>query len=87
MVVMNADATAGIDATTVFGARISNFVTFAWIGFAFGVLSLLGGGFLLYWGLRRPGTVGDAGKPTQPPGEYRTPPDPAELEGSTTEAD
>jgi hypothetical protein len=53
LAVMNADASAGIDATLVFGATISNFVLMAWIGFGFGVFSLLGGGYLLYRGLRR----------------------------------
>ncbi len=54
VVVMNADASPGIDATLVFGAKISNFILIAWIGLAFGVLAVLGGGLLLYLGLRRP---------------------------------
>jgi hypothetical protein len=54
--VMNADASAGIDATLVLGAKISNFILLAWIGLAFGVLSLLVGGYLMYRGFRQSGT-------------------------------
>ncbi len=53
VVLMNADASPGIDANVVFGAKISNMVLIMWIGLAFGVLSVLGGGLLLYLGLRR----------------------------------
>jgi hypothetical protein len=53
VVVMNADASAGIDATLVFGAKISNLILLAWIGLALGVLFVAGGGYLLYRGFRR----------------------------------
>jgi len=52
VVVMNADGSAGVDASLVFGARISNFVWVAWGVFAFGVFVMLGGVFLV---LRRRG--------------------------------
>jgi hypothetical protein len=48
LVVMNADASAGIDASLVFGAKISNFLLLFWIGLVIGVLAVLGGGYLLY---------------------------------------
>ena len=54
LAVMNADGSAGIDTTMVFGAQISNIITLAWIGVGFGILSLLGGGWLMYIGMRRP---------------------------------
>jgi hypothetical protein len=53
VVVMNADASAGIDATLVFGAKISNLILLAWIGLALGVLFVAGGGYLLYRGFRQ----------------------------------
>jgi hypothetical protein len=52
-VVMNADASSGVNATLVFGAKISNFVLLAWIGLAFGVLSVLVAGYSIYRGTRR----------------------------------
>ena len=52
VVVMNADGSAGVDASLVFGARISNFVWVAWGVFAFGVFVMLGGVVLV---LRRRG--------------------------------
>jgi hypothetical protein len=58
VVVMNADASAGINATLVFGAKISNFVLLMWIGLAFGALAVLGGSWLTYRGVRpRSGSV------------------------------
>jgi hypothetical protein len=53
VVVMNADASAGIDATLVFGAKVFNLILLAWIGLALGVLFVAGGGYLLYRGFRR----------------------------------
>lgn len=54
VVVMNADGSRGIYATLVFGAKISNFILIAWIGLALGAVAVLGGGLLLYLGMRRP---------------------------------
>jgi len=50
VVVMNADASSGVDANLVLGARLSNFIWVAWSVFAFGVMSLLGGGYLVVRG-------------------------------------
>ena len=51
-VVMNADASAGVSTDLVFGARISNIVAIAWGVFAFGMFSVLLGGYLVYRGFR-----------------------------------
>jgi hypothetical protein len=55
VVVMNADASAGVDADLIFGAKISNIVVVAWIVMAIGLISVLGGGYLMYRGFRRSG--------------------------------
>ena len=52
LVVMNADASAGIDVTVVFGAQISNFVLLMWLGLGLGILAVLWAAFLTYRGLR-----------------------------------
>jgi predicted RND superfamily exporter protein len=52
-VVMNADGSAGVNADLAFGANISNIVAIAWAVIAFGIFSLLGGGYLTYSGFRR----------------------------------
>lgn len=51
-VVMNSDASSGITADLAFGAKISNLMAMAWIIMALGLASLLGGGYLMYRGLR-----------------------------------
>lgn len=56
LVVMNADASAGIDVAVVFGAKISNFVLLMWLGLGLGVLAVLGGAFLGYRGFRQRAT-------------------------------
>ena len=53
VVAMNADASSGVDVSLVLGARLSNFVWVAWGVFAFGVISLLGGGYLVVRGSGR----------------------------------
>ncbi|MCP5033715.1 MAG: hypothetical protein GY939_18105, partial [Actinomycetia bacterium] len=53
VVVMNADASTGVTADLEFAARISNIVAITWGVLGFGVISLLGGGYLTYRGLRR----------------------------------
>jgi hypothetical protein len=53
VVVMNADASAGVAADVIFGARISNFVAVLWIVMVIGLVSVLGGGYLMYRGFRR----------------------------------
>jgi hypothetical protein len=55
VVVMNADASAGVTADVIFGARISNLVVTAWIAMLIGLVSVLGGGYLVYRGFRRSG--------------------------------
>ncbi len=52
VVVMNADGSSGVDVSLVFGARLSNFVLVAWGVFAFGIISLVGGGVLTVRGAR-----------------------------------
>ena len=56
VVVMNADGSFGVDASLVRGVRLSNFVAVAWGVFAFGVISLLGGGLLMVRGVGGPRT-------------------------------
>lgn len=53
VVVMNADASAGVAADLIFGAKISNFIAAAWIAMVIGLVSVLGGGYLLYRGFRQ----------------------------------
>lgn len=55
VVVMNADASSGVAADLIFGAKLSNFIAAVWIAMAVGLASMLGGGYLLYRGLRRSG--------------------------------
>jgi hypothetical protein len=55
VVVMNTDASAGVNADLAFGAKISNIISIAWVVMGFGLISTLGGGFLIYRGLRRSG--------------------------------
>ena len=52
VVVMNADASAGVNADLTFAAKVSNIVAITWGVLVFGVLSLLGGGFLVRRGIR-----------------------------------
>jgi hypothetical protein len=52
LVVMNADASAGIEVTVVFGVQISNFVLLMWLGLGLGILAVLWAVFLTYRGLR-----------------------------------
>jgi hypothetical protein len=54
VVVMNADATAGVDADLALGAKISNLVAIAWVVIGIGVLFGLLGMYLMYRGFRRP---------------------------------
>ena len=56
VVVMNADASAGVDASLVLGVRLSNVVAVLWGVFAFGLIALLGGGALLFRGAGEPRT-------------------------------
>ncbi len=55
---MNADASAGVNADVTFGAKISNIIPIAWVVMGFGLISVLGGGFLISRAFRRPGTRG-----------------------------
>lgn len=54
-VMMNADGSAGMTADVAFGARISNIVAIAWSVLAFGLFSVLAGGYVVYRGFRRRG--------------------------------
>lgn len=54
VVVMNADATSGVEADLAIGARISNITAISWIAMAIGVLFVLGFGYLTFRGFRRP---------------------------------
>jgi predicted RND superfamily exporter protein len=47
VVMMNADASTGVDATLVRGVRVSNVVAVLWGAGVFGLLLLLGGGYLV----------------------------------------
>jgi len=49
---MNADASSAVAADLIFGAKLSNFIAVVWIAMAVGLASMLGGGYLLYRGLR-----------------------------------
>lgn len=51
-VVMNADASAGVNADLAFGVKISNIVAIAWIVIGFGVFSVLLGAYLVRRGAR-----------------------------------
>ena len=53
LVVMNADAAEGVSADLALGVKVANIVAIAWIAIGFGALSLLGGAYLIYRGLRR----------------------------------
>lgn len=54
MAIMNADASSGVSADLRFGALAPpGLGTLAWASFAVGLVALLGGGLLLYLGLRR----------------------------------
>lgn len=56
IVIMNADASSGVLADVRFGALApSSLDTLAWTSFAVGLVALIGGGLLLYLGLRRKG--------------------------------
>lgn len=53
-VIMNADAASGVTADIAFGALPqSNFDTLHWASFAVGLVLLVGGGLVVYLGLRR----------------------------------
>ena len=51
-VIMNADASDGISAEMVFGARASNIGQIGWTKIAIGLVALIGGGLALLFGLR-----------------------------------
>ncbi|MEE9206223.1 MAG: hypothetical protein V3U50_04480, partial [Acidimicrobiia bacterium] len=53
VVVMNADASVGVDVDLELAARVPLVVTIAWVLAGLGLFSVLGGGFLLYRGVRR----------------------------------
>jgi hypothetical protein len=59
VVVMNTDASAGVSADLAFGAKISNIIAVTWVVMGFGLISVLGGGFLMYRAFRRDGTRRD----------------------------
>jgi hypothetical protein len=74
VVIMNADASTGLSADLRFGALApSNLDTLAWTSFAVGLIALVGGGVLLYLGVRR-----WSPRPTAGPG------DPAGTQGTET---
>jgi len=52
-VIMNADASNGVTAEVAFGAATSNIDPIAWTMVTVGLIALIGGGFLLFRGLRR----------------------------------
>lgn len=52
-VIMNADASAGVTTELAFGAAPSNITAIAWTTLVVGLIGLIGGGLLLYRGLRR----------------------------------
>jgi hypothetical protein len=52
-VIMNADASSGVSAELAFGAAPSNIDAITWTTLTVGLISLIGGGLLLYRGLRR----------------------------------
>ena len=54
VVIMNADASAGVTANLAFGAAPSNIDTIVFSSLTVGTLALIVGGLLLYRGLRRP---------------------------------
>ncbi|MGI9607954.1 MAG: efflux RND transporter permease subunit [Acidimicrobiales bacterium] len=67
-VVMNADASAGLNADLDFGAKISNIVAVAWGVIGFGLFSLLLGGYLVFRGVRtQPDLVVTPDAPAAPP--------------------
>jgi hypothetical protein len=53
VVVMNSDASTGVAADLAVGARLDNLVILSWVAIAIGLIFLVGGGFLVYRGLRR----------------------------------
>jgi hypothetical protein len=55
VVVMNADASAEVTADIIFGAKISYLVVTAWIAILIGLVSVLGGVYLVYRGFQRSG--------------------------------
>ncbi|MGI9594617.1 MAG: efflux RND transporter permease subunit [Acidimicrobiales bacterium] len=79
VVIMNADGSAGVDAEVEFAARISNIGSIAWSSLAFGVISLIGGAYLVRRGSRRPpastGRTNGASHHTTPPPDH----DPADV--------
>ncbi len=83
VVVMNADASAGVDVTLVVGAKVSYATPLTWSALGVGVILVLGGGYLMYRGLRRP--IEEV-PPTAPPAELEEPgparPEPTGVEGS-----
>jgi hypothetical protein len=54
VVVMNSDASPGVGSILTLGARLSNIAAIAWVTIAIGMVFAVGGGFLVYRGLRRP---------------------------------
>ena len=78
IVIMNADAASGVSADVSFGALApSGLETLAWTSLAVGLVALIGGGFLLFFGLRRKGPdttprPDDTG--TEPPSPQAEPP-------------
>jgi hypothetical protein len=73
MVVMNADASSGVSADLRFGALApSGLDTLAWTSLAVGLVALIGGGLLMYRGLRRQDRDSTS-LPTDLPGEQSAP--------------
>jgi len=66
VVVMNADGSADVDASLVFGARLSNFVVVAWGVFGFGAVLILVGLLLVF--RRRGGLAEDSDADPAPAG-------------------
>jgi len=52
-VIMNADASSGVTAELVSGARASNIDTIAWTKITIGLIALVGGGLAMFLGIRR----------------------------------
>ncbi|MCP3997569.1 MAG: MMPL family transporter [bacterium] len=59
IVVMNADGSAGVDASLVLGIGISNIVAVMWGVLGFGVILMLGGGLLMFRGVGEPHSESD----------------------------
>lgn len=62
VVAMNSDGSTGVAADLVFGARMANLTTIAWVAAAIGMVLAVGGGFLIYLGVRRRTETVDLGE-------------------------